>query len=87
MPSKRRPSSQPMTSRPYVPDSIKAPSTNQHPVVRALGPNALNAAVLHVMRAAEELAAELGKRSEELTDEEAAQAIKVGKQRHAEQAK
>lgn len=74
-----------MTSRPeYVPESTTA-GTMQHPVVRRLGPNALwNPALMDIVTTANELAAELGKSPDRLTDEEADRAIELGRRRHAE---
>lgn len=77
-------SGKPMVSRPYVPESVKPQTGNQHPVVRKLGPNALaNPALLEITDAADEIAAELGKTADQLTEEEAERAIELGKQRHA----
>lgn len=74
-----------MTSRPeYVPESTTA-GAMQHPVVRRLGPNAIwTPALMDIVKAANELAAELGKIPDRLTDEEADRAIELGKQRHAD---
>jgi hypothetical protein len=75
----------PMVSRPYVPDSIREPSASQHAIVRRLGPGGLwSPAFEEIMRAADEVAAEAGKKPDELTDEEADRAIELGKQRHGE---
>lgn len=76
----------PMVSRPYVPDTLKPEHTSQHAIVRRLGLNGLwNPAFEEIRQAADELAAELGKPVDALTDEEADRAIDLGKQRHAEQ--
>ncbi|MFF5609273.1 hypothetical protein ACFY65_23280 [Streptomyces cellulosae] len=75
----------PMVSRPYVPDSVREPTARQHAIVRRLGPGGLwTPAIEEIMRAADEVAAELGKKPDELTDKEADRAIELGKQRHAE---
>jgi hypothetical protein len=75
----------PMVARPYVPDSVKDASASQHAIVRRLGPGGLwNPAFEEIMRAADEVAAELGKPVDQLTDEEADRAIQLGKQRRGE---
>ncbi|MFJ8594856.1 hypothetical protein [Streptomyces sp. NPDC093598] len=77
----------PMVSRPYVPGQVSEPSASQHAIVRRLGPGGLwSPAFEEIMRAADEVAAELGKKPDELTDAEADRAIALGKQRHAESA-
>jgi hypothetical protein len=73
----------PMVARPYVPDNVQESSASQHAIVRRLGPNALwNPALQDIMRAADELAAELDKPVDRFSDEEANQAIELGKRRH-----
>jgi hypothetical protein len=75
----------PMVARPYSPDSLKPSATSQHAIVRRLGPSGLwNPAFEEIRQAADELAAELGKPVDQLTDEEADKVIELGKQRHAE---
>lgn len=75
----------PMVSKPYTPDSLKPAAASQHAIVRRLGPGGLwNPAFEEIMRAADEVAAELGKPVDHLTDAEADQAIALGKERHAE---
>jgi hypothetical protein len=71
-----------MVSRPYVPDSVKPETASQHAIVRKLGPHGIwSPALHHILKAADELAAELGKPVDQLTDAEAEQAIATGKQR------
>lgn len=73
----------PMVARPYVPESVQEPSASQHAIVRRLGPGGLwSPALQEILKAADELAAELGKKPDQLTDEEADRAIELGKQRH-----
>ncbi|MEV5236467.1 hypothetical protein [Streptomyces pseudogriseolus] len=75
----------PMVDRPYVPASVREPTARQHAIVRRLGPGGLwNPAFEEIMRAADEVAAEVGKKPYELTDKEADRAIELGKQRHGE---
>lgn len=75
----------PMGSDPYTPDSVKPGASSQHALVRRLGPSGLwNPAFESISKAADEIAAELGKPVDQLTDEEADKAIELGKQRHAE---
>ncbi|MET7429618.1 hypothetical protein ABZT16_11550 [Streptomyces flaveolus] len=74
----------PMGSDPYTPDSVKAGTSSQHPLVRRLGASGLwNPAFDEIRQAAEELAAELGKPIDQLTVEEADRAVQLGKHRHA----
>ncbi|WP_405964825.1 hypothetical protein OG713_34820 [Streptomyces sp. NBC_00723] len=74
---------QPTGSNPYTPDSVKPTASSQHALVRRLGPNGLwNPAFEAIVKAADELAVELGKPVEQFTDEEAGRAIELGKQRH-----
>lgn len=76
----------PLGSDPYTPDSVRPTAASQHALVRRLGPNGLwNPAFQDIIKAAGELAAELGKPVDQLTDEEADQAIELGKQRHAQE--
>jgi hypothetical protein len=75
----------PMVARPYVPGQTQEPSASQHAIVRRLGPGGLwSPAFEEIVRAADEVAAELGKKPDELTDEEADRAIELGKRRHGE---
>lgn len=72
----------PTGSDPYTPDSVKPTAASQHALVRRLGPGGLwNPAFEEIVKAADELAAELGKPVEQFTDEEADRAIALGKQR------
>lgn len=74
-----------MVARPYVPDSMKPEGASQHAIVRRLAPNPLDhPALRQIMQAANEIADELGKTADTLTDGEADRAIELGKQRHAE---
>jgi hypothetical protein len=73
----------PMVARPYVPDSVREPTASQHAIVRRLGPGGLwSPALQEILKAADEVAAELGKKPDELTDAEADRAIELGKRRH-----
>jgi hypothetical protein len=75
----------PMVARPYGPGQVSDPLVSQHAIVRRLGPGGLwSPAFEEIMRAADEVAAELGKKPDELTDTEADWAIELGKRRHAE---
>jgi len=73
----------PTGSDPYTPDSIKPAAASQHALVRRLGPGGMwNPAFEEIVKAADEMAAELGKPVEQFTDEEADRAIQLGKQRY-----
>lgn len=75
----------PMVSRPYSPESLKPAAATQHAVLRRLGPAALdNPALRQIVQASNELASELGKTADRLTDEEADRAIETGQRRHGE---
>ncbi|MEU9310882.1 hypothetical protein [Streptomyces sp. NPDC048256] len=73
----------PIGSDPYTPKSVKPTAVSQHALVRRLGPNGLwSPAFEEIVKAADELAAELGKPVEQFTDAEADRAIELGRQRH-----
>lgn len=70
----------PMVKLPYNPEQ---PAVNQHAVVRALGPGALtDPALMAIVDAANEVAAEAGTTADRLTDEQVARAIALGRERH-----
>jgi len=80
----KRRSGKPIVSRPYVPDSVQPAASSQHAIVRKLGPHGIwSPALDHIMKAADELAAELDKPVDQFTDAEAEQAIETGRQRYA----
>ncbi|MFD7661062.1 hypothetical protein [Streptomyces sp. NPDC059788] len=76
-----KPRAKPMVQQPYAPEQ---PAVNQHAVVRTLGPGALtDPALMAIVDAANEIAAEAGTTADRLTDEQVARAIALGRERHA----
>lgn len=75
----------PMVQRPYVPESVKESSETlrQHGLAQRLGSKAIgHPALFEIIKAADEIAAELGKTPAQLTAEEADRAIALGEERH-----
>lgn len=76
-------SGKPMVTRPYVPETPNIPVSRQHPVARRLGPSPFsNPAFMEIVQASEEIAAELGKTADQLTEEEVDRAFELGRLRH-----
>lgn len=86
MPEPKPRRGRPMSPRPYVPDSVQAPAGRQHALIRRLGSRAIgDPAIGHILDAADEIAAEVGKTPDKLSDAEADRAIELGDQRHREE--